>query len=69
MGAQFRSHFVLKLLAGTVLPDKSLLWFFNKRHHGKGLMDAIGVTVQNVTLRKVKSGQVAVILHLNFLKL
>ena len=66
MGAQFRSHFVLKLLAGTVLPDKSLLWFHNKRHHGKGLMDAIGVTVQNVIFRKVKSGQVAVYSPLEF---
>ena len=42
MGAQFRSHFVFKLLAGTVLPSKSLMSFYNERHHGKSLMDGAG---------------------------
>ena len=39
MVARFRSHFVFKLLAGTVFPNKSLMWFYNERHHGKGPMD------------------------------
>ena len=60
MGAQFRSRFVFKLLAGTVLPNKSLAWFYNERHHGKGPMDGIGGTVKNVVFRKVKSGQVMI---------
>ena len=58
MGAQFRSRFVFKLLAGTVLPSKSLMSFYNERHHGKSLMDGSGGTVKKVAFRKVKSGQV-----------
>ena len=60
MGAQFRSCFVFKLLAGTVLPDKLLTWFYSERHHGKGPMDGIGGTVKIVVFRKVKSGQVLI---------
>ena len=60
MGAQFRSRFVFKLLAGTVLPKKSLKWFYNERYHGKGPMDGVGGTVKNVVFRKVKSGQIVI---------
>ena len=42
MGVQFRSHFVFKLLAGTILPNKWLMWFYNKHQHGKGPMDGVG---------------------------
>ena len=42
MGVQFRSHFVFKLLAGTILPNKWLMWFYNKQQHGKGPMDGVG---------------------------
>ena len=60
MGTQFRSRFVFKLLWGTVLPNKSLMWFHNEHHHGKGPMDVVGGTVKNVVFRKVKSGQVVI---------
>ena len=29
MSAQFRSRFIFRLLAGTVMPEKSLSWFYN----------------------------------------
>ena len=60
MSAQFRSRFVFKLSAGTLFPDKSMSWFYNERHHGKGTMDGVGGTLKNVIFRKVKSGQVVV---------
>ena len=56
MSEQFRSRFVFRLLAGTAMPEKSLSWFYNERHHGKGPMDGVGGTVKNVIFRKIKSG-------------
>ena len=60
MGTQFRSRFVFKLLAGTILQNKSLMWLYNELHHGKGPMDAVGKTVKSVVFRKVKFGQVVI---------
>ena len=60
MGAQFRSCSVIKLLPGSVLPNKLLLWFYNECHHGKIPMDGVGGTVKNVVFRKVKSDQVVI---------
>ena len=51
MGADFRPRSVFKLLASTVLPNKSLTWCYNERHHGKGPMDGVGETVKNVVFR------------------
>ena len=48
MGAQFRSHFVFPILAGTILPNNSLMWLYNEHHHGKGPMDSVGGTVKKV---------------------
>ena len=50
------SRFVFKLLAGTVLPNKSLMWFYNDRHHEKAPINGVGGTVKNVVFRKVKAG-------------
>ena len=60
MGAQFRSHFVFQILAGTILPNNSLMWLYNEHHHGKGPMDSVGGTVKKVIFRKVKSGYVVI---------
>ena len=60
MGSQFRSHFVFKILSGTLFLEKEVLWFYNDRHHGKGPMDGVGGTLKNVIFRKVKSGQTVV---------
>ena len=60
MGAQLKSWFVFQILAGTILPNKSLMWLYNERHHGKDPMDGVGGTVKNVIFRKVKSGQVVI---------
>ena len=60
MGAQLRSWFVFQILAGTILPNKSLMWLYNERHHGKDPMDGVGGTVKNVIFRKVKSDQVVI---------
>ena len=57
MGARFRFLFVFKLLAGTVLPNKSLMSFYNEDHHEKGPMDGVGGTVKNVVFMKVMSGK------------
>ena len=59
MGAQFQSRFVFQLLE-TMFLNKSLCWFYNERHHGKGSMDDVGGTIINVIFRKVKSGQIVV---------
>ena len=66
MSAQFCSRFIFTLLAGTVMPEKSLSWFYNEEHHEKSPTDGIGGTVKNVISRNVKSGQVVVYLPLNF---
>ena len=60
MGTQFRSIFIFHLLGGTLCLNKSLCWFYNERHHGKGPMDGVGGTIKNVIFRKVKSGQIMV---------
>ena len=60
MGAQFRSKFIFQLLAGTMFLNKSLCWFCNERHHGKGPTDGVGGTIKNVIFRKVKLGQIVV---------
>ena len=60
MGAQLRSWFVFQILAGTILPNKSLMWLYNEHHHGKDPMDGVGGTVKNVIFRKVKSDQVVI---------
>ena len=59
-GAQFRSRFIFQLLAGTMLLNKLLCWFYNERHRGKGPMDGVGGTIKNVFFRKVKLGQFVV---------
>ena len=46
MGAQFRSRFVFQILAGTILPNKSFMWLYNERLHGKGPMNGVGGTVK-----------------------
>ena len=60
MGAQLKSWFVFQILAGTILPNKSLMWLYNEHHHGKDPMDGVGGTVKNVIFRKVKSDQVVI---------
>ena len=60
MDTQFRSRFIIQLLAGTMFLNKSLCWFYNEGHHGKVPMDDIGKTIKNVISRKVKSGQIVV---------
>ena len=58
IGAQFQSRFIFQLLAGTKFLNKSLCWFYNDGHHGKGPMDGVGGTIKNVIFRKFKSGQI-----------
>ena len=60
MGTQFRSRFIIQLLAGTMFLNKLLCWFYNEGHHGKIPMDDVGGTIKNVIFRKVKSGQIVV---------
>ena len=60
MGAQFWWRFIFQLLTGTIFLNKSLRWFYNERHHGKGRMDRVGGTFRNVIFRKVKSCQMVV---------
>ena len=60
MGTQFRSRFIFQLLAGTMFLNKSLCWFYNERHHGKVLMDDVGMTIKNIIFQKVKPGQIVV---------
>ena len=66
MGSQFRSRDAFKLLACTVLPGRTLSWYYNERHHGKGPMDGIAGTVKNVIFRKVRSVQMVVYSPLEF---
>ena len=54
--AQFRSHFVFRLLTDRFFEGIKLSWFYNEKSHRKGLMDGVGGTVKNVVFRKVKSG-------------
>ena len=52
--AQFRSRFVLKLLAG-INSFINITWCYNKRHHGKEPMDRIRGTIKNCVDRDVMS--------------
>ena len=61
MGTQFRCRFIFQLLAGTIFLNKSLCWFYNERHHGKVLMDDVGITIKNIIFQKVKPGQIVVL--------
>ena len=60
MGAQFRSRFVFQILACAIFQEKYLVLCYNERHHGKGPMDGVCGTVENVIFRKVKSGKVVI---------
>ena len=60
IGTELRSRFIFQLLAGTMLLNKSLRWFYNEGHHGKVPMHNVGGTIKNVIFRKVKSGQIVV---------
>ena len=60
MGTQLRSRFIFQILAGTMLLNKSLHWFYNEGHHGKVPMHNVGGTIKNVIFQKVKSGQIVV---------
>ena len=42
--AQFRSRYVFRLLSQFLI-NYTLFWYYNERHHGKGFMDSVGVTV------------------------
>ena len=55
MGAQFRSHFVFKLLT-TFDREVDLEWHYMEAHHGKGPMDSVGGTIKNQVFQEVKSG-------------
>ena len=60
MDTQLRSRFIFQILAGTMLLNKSLRWFYNEGHHGKVPMHNVGGTIKNVIFQKVKSGQIVV---------
>ena len=60
ISTQFRFWFTFQLLAGTMLLNKSLPWFYNEGHHGKVPMDDVGRTIKNIIFRKVKTGQIVV---------
>ena len=60
VGAQFRFRFIFQLSAGTMFLNKSLCWFYNEWHHGKGPMDGVGGIIKSVIFRKVNSGQIVV---------
>ena len=68
MGSQFRSRYVFKLLVSTVLPEKTLSWYYNERHNGKRPIDGIWKTVKNAVFRNVKSGLLVVCSPLEFFK-
>lgn len=40
-----------------MLPGKTPSWYCNERHHSKGPVDGIEVTVKNVIFRKDKFGE------------
>ena len=52
MVTQFRSWFIFQVLAETMFLNKSLFYFYNGRHHGKGPMDGKGRTIKNVIFWK-----------------
>ena len=62
--AQFRSRFVVRLPTDRFFEGIKLSWFNNEKSHGKGPMDGVGETVNNVVFQKVKSGFLTI--HLPF---
>ena len=56
MGTQFHSRFLFILLSKFNL-TKSLKWYYNEAHCGKGPMDGVGGTLKNLVFRAVKSGK------------
>ena len=38
-------------------PDYTVRWYYNHRHHGKGFMDSVWETVQNMSFQHVKSNK------------
>ena len=54
--AQFRSHFVFRLLKEDLFDGVELTWNYNEKSHGKGPMDGVGGTVKTIIFYKVKSG-------------
>ena len=57
--AQFRSRYVFKLLS-TYRLDLLIDWHYNEAHHGKGPMDGIGRSIENVVFRHVKSERIII---------
>ena len=58
--AQFRSRFVLKLLANYCNEGITLECNYNEAHYSKGPMDGIGEKTKNVVFRLVKTGRVII---------
>ena len=48
--SQFRSRFVFALMI-HFNPDYTIQWYYNERHHGKGPMDDVRVTVKNMIMQ------------------
>ena len=44
--SQFRTCYVFSLMSCYDVTF-NMTWFYNERHHGKGLMDGVGRTVRN----------------------
>ena len=47
--SQLRSRFVFALMTHFI-PDYTIQWYYNERHHGKGPMDSVGRTVINMNV-------------------
>ena len=58
--AQFRFHYVFRLLKQDFFDGVELTWNYNEKGRGKGPMDDVGGTVKNIIFRKVKSGIVTI---------
>ena len=54
--AQFRYRFVFRLPTDCFFEGIKLSLFYNEKSYGKGSMDGVAWTVENVVFRKVKSG-------------
>ena len=53
------SQYVFSLISNFD-PSYDVTWYYNERHHGKGPMDGLGVTIKNLVFRHVKSGKVVI---------
>ena len=42
-------------------PDYTIQWYYNERHYGKGPMDGVGGTVENMIFQYVKSKKCVII--------